>query len=172
LIRRPLGELGSNRTRQIRGAYATLESVDEIITRIETAFDDAPRPSNDALLHPECHDDMDLEGLRTVDHWRRLPDELVVSEYAALAFLSPAGFRHFIPAYMIWVLRHPMSNEAVVDSTVWAFHAELYNEGLRPFVRSKWSLLDSEQRDAVMAFLEVMVGYHADAERALAHWRG
>jgi hypothetical protein len=146
--------------------------VDDVITHIETAFDDVPRPSNDALLHPECHDDMDLEGLRTVDHWRRLPDDLAVSEYAALAFLSPAGFRHFIPAYMILVLRHPMSNEAVVDSTVWAFDAELYNQGLRQFVRSKWSLLDSEQRDAVAAFLEAMVDYHADAERALAHWSG
>jgi hypothetical protein len=145
--------------------------VDDVITRIETAFAAAPRPSNDALLHPDCHDDMDLEQLRTVDHWRRLPDMLVVSEYAALAFLSPAGFRHFIPAYMIWVLRHPTSHEAVVDSTVWAFHVELYRTELRPFVRSKWSLLDTEQRDAVSAFLEAMADYHQDAERALAHWR-
>jgi hypothetical protein len=59
----------------------------------------------------------------------------------------------------------------VVDSTVWAFHVELYREELRPFVRSKWSLLDTGQRDAVRAFLEAMVGYHQDAGRALAYWR-
>jgi hypothetical protein len=58
-----------------------------------------------------------------------------------------------------------------VDSTVWAFHVELYREELRPFVRSKWSLLDTEQRDAVSAFLEAMADYHQDAERALADWR-
>lgn len=145
--------------------------MDDVIRRIETAFAAAPRPTNEELLHPECRDDMDIERLYAVDHWRRLTDELVVSEYAALSFLSPAGFRHFIPAYMIWVLRHPKSAEAVVDSTLWAVHADLYSEDLRPFVRSKWTLLDGDQRPAVAAFLEAMADHHADARRALASWR-
>lgn len=48
----------------------------------------------------------DIVGLYPVEHWRELPDELVESEYAALSFLSPDGFRHFIPAYMGFALRH------------------------------------------------------------------
>ena len=36
----------------------------------------------------------------------------------ALAFLSPAGFRHFAAAYLSWVARNPDSGEAVVDSRV------------------------------------------------------
>jgi hypothetical protein len=45
-------------------------------------------------------DDNDIARLYPVAHWRELPDELVESEYAAPSFLSPEGFRHFIPAYM------------------------------------------------------------------------
>ena len=96
------------------------------LARIESAFRDAPRPSNDELLHERCMDDNDLVRLYDVAHWREMPDELVESEYAALSFLSPDGFRHFIPAYMLWVLRHPGAADAVVDSTIWALSPESY----------------------------------------------
>ena len=35
-----------------------------------------------------------------IGHWRELTDAQVEREYAALSFLSPAGYRHFIPAYL------------------------------------------------------------------------
>lgn len=142
-----------------------------MIAQVEAAFADVPRPPDDALLHPDCRDDMDLQRLYEIDHWRVMPDDVVVSEYAALAFLSPAGFRHFVPAYLVWVLRHPDAPDAVVDSTVWAFCPDLYGD-LAPFVRSKWSELDARQRDAVAAFLRAMSGHHEDASRALAGWIG
>ena len=51
--------------------------------QIEAAFEDSPRPSNDALLHERCSDDNDIAQLYPVTHWREIPDELVESEYAA-----------------------------------------------------------------------------------------
>jgi uncharacterized protein DUF6714 len=131
-----------------------------------------PRPDDEALLHPECYDMGDLREVAAVRHWRDLADADVVSAYAALAFLSPAGFRHYLPAFLRFVLRHPDSGEAVVDSTVWAFLPELYQEELRPFVRSKWTDLAGEERDVVAAFLDVMTAHHDDAAAALAAWRG
>jgi hypothetical protein len=145
--------------------------VEEVIAQVEQAFADVARPIDADLLHPDCHDDMDLVALYGVPHWRDLDGDHVIGGYSALAFLSPVGFRHFIPAYLIWVLRHPTSAEAVVDSTVWAFHAEMYDEGLRPFVRSKWSLLDASQRAAVGAFLTAMTEHQPDAGAASAAWR-
>lgn len=114
---------------------------------------------------------MDLQRLREFDRWWDIPDDVVVSDYAALAFLSPDGFRHFIPAYMSWVLRHPEASDAVVDSTIWALHGNMYGNALDSFTRSKWSTLDAAQREAVGAFLRAMVPYHADAAGALAEWR-
>ena len=42
------------------------------------------------------------------------------AENAALSFLSPDGFRHFIPAYMGFTLRHLESGAAAVDSPIWS----------------------------------------------------
>ena len=87
------------------------------LAQIEEAFADAPRPSNEDLLHERCMDDNDIVRLYPIAHWREMPDELVESEYAALSFLSPDGFRHFIPAYMGFALRHLGSGAAAVGSS-------------------------------------------------------
>lgn len=142
----------------------------EIIERIHLAFAADRRPSNAALLHPDYRDDMDLQRLSEIGHWSEVPEEVVVTEYAALAFLSAEGFRHFIPAYMTWVLRHRDAGEAVVDATIWAFLPELHPVALAPFVRSKWTALNGRQRAAVTAFLEAMTDHHPDADAALSAW--
>jgi hypothetical protein len=106
-----------------------------------------------------------------------MPDELVETEYAALSFLSPEGFRHFIPAYMGFALRRLGSGAAAVDSTIWSLAPVFYEDaGLQDFAVSKLSALTEEQRAAVIAFLEAVVelgdAYVAEqAERALAWWR-
>lgn len=145
--------------------------MDEVRELVERAFGDDVRPTDAALLHPACRDDMDLQVLYGFAHWHDVTDEAVVSEYAALAFLSAEGFRHFIPAYLDWVARHPDAPDAVVDATVWAFLPELHGAELAAFVRSKWQALDAEQRLAVTAFLQAMTDHHEDAAAALAAWR-
>ena len=90
-------------------------------------------------------DDNDIARLYPVAHWRELPDELVESEYAALSFLSPDGFRHFIPAYMGFTLRHLESGAAAVDSTIWSLAPVFYEDaGLQDFVVSKLALADRQ----------------------------
>jgi hypothetical protein len=136
--------------------------IDAIIAQIEAAFAFVLRPDNDALLWDQCFDDNDIAALYDVAHWRDVPDTMVENEYAALSFLSPAGFQHFIPAYMRWVLRHPDGGAAVVGSTLWALTPE-------------WSLVkfgdfDAAQRAAVIAFLEAMTAFDEDAWRGLEYW--
>ena len=147
------------------------------LAQIEDAFADAPRPSNDDLLHERCADDNDIERLYPVAHWRELPDELVESEYAALSFLSPDGFRHFIPAYMSFTLRHLGSGAAAVDSTIWSLAPVFYDDpGIQEFVASKLAALTESQRASVVGFLnavgELGDDYLAEqAEKALSYWR-
>jgi hypothetical protein len=122
-------------------------TADAVARHIEAAFADVPRPPNDLLLHPQSFDDSDIAALYEIDDWRSLPDDLVVSEYAALSFLSADGFRHFIPAYMLWVLRHPGAADAVVDSTIWALSPESYADpAIRDYARSKLTGFDDAQR--------------------------
>lgn len=142
----------------------------EVLATIAGAFAGVPRPPNEALLHPQCLDDNDIAALYDVADWRELTDEMVEREYAALSFLSPDGFRHFIPAYMGFTLRHLGSGAAAVDSTVWALSPEVNpTEELRAFARSKLAGFDEAQRAATIAFLEA--SGHDEAPRALAWWR-
>jgi hypothetical protein len=143
---------------------------EDAIAAIEAAFGNEKRPANDELLHPDCADDMDLEHIYPIPHWRDMADEDVIAGYASLSFFSAAGFRHFIPAYMLFVLRHPESPEAVVSSTIWAFDPTIYETNLRDFVASKFALLDGDQRTAIAAFLEAMSEHDPDAARARAYW--
>lgn len=135
---------------------------------VRAAFSDVPRPAE--LLHPDCRDDGDLAGLASKRHWAELDWEEVQSSYAALAFLSPEGFAHFLPAFLLGVLEHPDSSAAVVDSTVWAFLPSLHAPELRPFVRSHWEALDVAQREAVALFLDAMEPHQPDAARSGREW--
>ena len=147
------------------------------LAQIEEAFADAPRPPNEDLLHEQCMDDNDIVHLYPLEHWRDMRDDLVESEYAALAFLSPDGFRHFIPAYMSFTLRRLDSGAAAVDSTIWSLAPVFYeDEALKDFTASKVSTLTDEQRAAVIAFLEAVTELGDEyvaghAEKALGWWR-
>jgi hypothetical protein len=141
-----------------------------VLATIAAAFADVPRPGNDALLHEQCFDDNDIAALYEVPHWRALTDEMIEREYAALSFLSPDGFRHFIPAYMGFTLRHVGSGAAVVGSTIWSLDPGAYaEEHLRAFTRSKLVGFDAAQRAATIAFLEAVDD--EDSRHALAWWR-
>jgi hypothetical protein len=147
--------------------------VDALLARIDAAFADATRPPDDALLHPQCSDDNDIKSLYGVPHWRELTEAAIEYEYAALFFLSPAGFRHFLPAYMTYALRHPRSDQAVIGSTVFALRPA--DGDLRDFSLSKFTLFDAPQRAAVVAFLEVLATRDDPADttvaEAMAYWR-
>ena len=145
-----------------------MTSREEVVAAVRAAFADVPRP--EVLLHPSCHDDMDLEVLATKAHWRDLTWDEVQASYAALSFLSPQGFAHFLPASLVGVLEHPDSDAAVVDSTVWAFLTSMYSTDLQPFVRSHWEALDAVQRDVVGLFLAAMAPHQPDAGRAAEEW--
>ena len=147
------------------------------LAQIDAAFRAARRPPDDELLHEQCMDDNDIVRLYPVQHWRELPDELVESEYAALSFLSPDGFRHFIPAYMGFTLRRLDSGAAAVDSTIWSLAPVFYEDpAIQDFTVSKYASFTESQRAAVIAFLEAVIetgdDYVADqAAKALSWWR-
>jgi uncharacterized protein DUF6714 len=151
--------------------------VHSALAQIDAAFGDAPRPPDHELLHEQCMDDNDIVRLYPIPHWREMPDELVESEYAALSFLSPDGFRHFIPAYMGFTLRRLDSGAAAVDSTIWSLAPVFYEDAaIQDFAVSKFASFDEQQRAAVMAFLEAVIesgdDYVADqAAKALSWWR-
>jgi hypothetical protein len=145
----------------------------EAIEMVEEAFAAVPRPSNAQLLHPQCRDDGDIASLYAYEDWREVPDSVIEREYAALSFLSAAGYRCFIPAYLRFGLRHADSGAAAVDSMIWSLLPEMYEGDLVSFTRSKYELLTPTERHAIELTLEALAPLEGlDAARALASWRG
>jgi hypothetical protein len=149
-----------------------MTSFERAIDKIADAFRDTPRPPDEELLHEDCADDMDLVPLYGISHWEDMTDEDVIGTYAAPSFLSPAGFRHFLPAYMTFALRNPDSAEACVSSTIWHLDPSIYDGKLSRFARTKFALLNDSQKGAVREFLRAMrdSSYGDDAARALGEW--
>jgi hypothetical protein len=146
-----------------------MKTTSEAIIAVEAAFAEVPRPANVDLLHPECFDDMDIRGLYPMKRWQDVDDALVEYEYAALFFLSPAGFRFFLPAYLRWVLRHPYSEAAVVDSAIRALTPQPGD--LEAFSLSKFTELEATERAAILAFLEAMtINKELDMAPAWEYW--
>ena len=141
-------------------------SAEAALDAIEAAFGTLERPANDELLHEQCADDGDLFELYEIPTWRAMTDEQVIRNYAAPSFLSPLGFRYFLPAYMSFGLRNPETPEVVVESTI--FHLAPFGE-LDEFARSKFSLFTPEQRHATRRFLETLSEHH-DTAAALDFW--
>jgi hypothetical protein len=141
----------------------------DVIAMVETAFADVPRPADDELLHEDCGDGTDLESLYPIASWREMADDVAIGSYAAPSFLSPAGFRHFLPAYLCFALRHPNSGEACVSGIIWSLDPTLVGPEVRAFGRSKFTLLDDAQRATIASFLQAMTDsiYADDARRAL-----
>jgi hypothetical protein len=134
-----------------------------IAEQIEAAFTNVPRPPNRDLLDPSSYDDGDAQSLYTVEHWREAADADVQREWAALFFLSAAGFQHFLPAYMLWSLHHAESGAAVIETTVLS---------LTPaYSLKKFAAFDDAQRAAVVSFLEAMAPV-IEVEDALEYWYG
>jgi hypothetical protein len=142
-----------------------LATLEVLLAQIEAAFANVPRPGNDELLHSNCFDDNDIAELYSVAVWHDLTDAVVENEYAALFFLSPEGFRYFIPAYMSFTILHPESGAAAVESTIWS----LSPENDQHFTPSKFILFDANQSAAVVAFLEAMAA-HVEVDDALLFW--
>jgi hypothetical protein len=130
------------------------DAVDRAAAAIEAAFGGLTPPGDAALLHPLCRDDNDIAEFYGAPDWHALPGELLVRNYAAPAFFSAAGFRYYLPAFMVWALRNAASPEYLAEATLRAFDPGRESDPLYGFQVSKFALFDTAQRRAVVTFLE------------------
>jgi hypothetical protein len=84
--------------------------VAELCHEIDTAFADTPYPGDDQLAgirdDEAAENAMELRGLT----WQTVHPELLAQCYTALNFLSDAGFRYYLPAFLFADLHECESN--------------------------------------------------------------
>lgn len=119
-------------------------------------------------------DEATLQRLRTLDEredWHRIPPAKMTFAYGGLSFMDAKGMRFHLPAYLLAHLR----DEA--DDPI--FHLTgLYGRELSDFARAKFDLFTKAQREAVQAYLELVLASgeyeyeRVEIEQALAdYWR-
>jgi hypothetical protein len=124
---------------------------------IASAFREVAYPGDDHIaLHecPECCQIRDdLRGKSQV-----LQDGVLERRCDSLPLLSPAAFRYFVPAYMLYSLSHP-------DSEVAFFTCQgLGVAGFDAFYLERFRLFNLPQREAAIAFLEFFRSHEREDE--------
>tara|TARA_B100001939_G_scaffold283511_1_gene252842 strand:+ start:24265 stop:24759 length:495 start_codon:yes stop_codon:yes gene_type:complete len=133
---------------------------DEVIAKIELAFQGVPQPSEITLHVAEAHDNYDYgqdSEHRKKDFqgpWQEVPEEHIENCQCALTYLDPVGFRFYLPAFMVWYLRHyKNSNKVKLDNALYALETYSGEPRMEQYKQEKFSLFNSDQLAACAAFV-------------------
>lgn len=163
---------------------ADTSEAEAIIEAIRIAFFGVPRGGisiHEAEVIDSYGSAEEREEARRLDtetSWDRVPDLDIENCTTALCHLDPDGWRYYIPAYMIWSLRHFRVNDSnVSDFTIYTFDPSASDRGVREYNLARYRLLDDAQSRAVCRFLRYLAANddHADsrvANIALAEYWG
>lgn len=151
----------------------TSDPIENLTEDIRLAFDDRLPPTDEELLHPDCHDDVDILQFYGGVYWQDMDDAMIVYNYAAPTAFSPKAYRYYLPAYLNWMLQNPDSIEYVSEAFLISLDPGTSSEMLHQFRKSKFQLLTSEQKQMIKRFLNHFAA-HGDlaelAENALKNY--
>jgi uncharacterized protein DUF6714 len=84
-----------------------MPSCNEVILKVRTAFDSNEYPGDAYLVGSSegCEPEDEAGAFRGRRDWQSIRSEFLDQHYPALSFFSEAGFRFFLPAYLIADLR-------------------------------------------------------------------
>jgi hypothetical protein len=160
------------------------DSAAHLLDLMEAAFPLQPLP--EMSLHQAHLSDQSMTREITEDEWRRAgeldaartwkeySDHDLISCDAALAHLEESSFVYYLPAYLLFAVRHrlvewPHPAWALVGSVVFSVTRRT------PHTLGRFKRLTPEQRDAVIAFLRLIAECRADsvgsdAQKALTRY--
>ena len=148
------------------------EEADCVITAIRAAFRGVER--GEITLHEgQALDDYATEQERAharlkddEESWEFIPHSAIMDCPNALTYLDARSWRYYIPAHMIWAIRHCASDESMLrDFTIYSLLGDM---------DGRFALLTRRQSEAVFQFLHHMLTQDCDetaVRRALdSHW--
>lgn len=155
---------------------------------VESAFDGIPRPET-SLRQFVLTDEKGMSGIITDEEWRFASitrtdakwqdlSELEIEHCGCqLAHMPAQEFRYYLPAYMLYSLNH--AQDSIIDNMIpGSIVFSLTPSQSHPsYSASQYSLFDSSQRKAIVAFLRYMASHaeeysRREAKDALAFWEG
>ena len=145
--------------RDITAAFCDVRLGDGI-TLDEAALIEGGTDIEDILRNPR---NGDLHG------WQDVPEIDIEKHYDLLSCLDAAGYRFYLPAYMIWVLQHFDTSESqTIDWTVYSLTLHEKHD-LRAWQMRRFEQFTLAQAQAIHRFLSYMAKQddnHIDARAA------
>jgi hypothetical protein len=164
------------------------QKIEAVIAEITAAFDCVSRGDAVTLHEASEWDDnyahgrwIEIARAKDTDtKWQDVPDEWMAEMGlgdVALSYLDPEGFRYYLPAYMIWMLKS-WRDGGVENNTEDAiiYHLSVNNQPAR------FSILNISQSKAVARFMEFLAEQPedeyglllqaSDAQKALKYYWG
>lgn len=147
------------------------ETTEDLLKKITTAFKDAPFPSDGYDIYAAQTDDDFGTPHFTTEHlpgrrWCEVNDAQLDDCYAALTYLRPEGWRHYLPAWMIREVRTPYSG---LDNLLWTLHEPAGEYG--PLLMAKHKVLTPAQVGTIISYLEYYQLRERNIHAAHAHHR-
>lgn len=153
-----------------------------VLRAIEDAFAGVP-PGRITIHEAEAIDRWAPDDERAAERrrdperdWREVSDAAIGECQDALAFLDPAGWRFYIPAYMRWAIRHlgDGGGSMVPDHTIYSLALSPAAD-LRAHQLARFRTLDAHQARAVCRFLRLMAATEevdclVAGEALASHW--
>lgn len=138
---------------------------DEIIQQITAAFADVTYPGPEALFNRHCCECAEVSASYVNKPWTEITLEDVLAGRET-ALLSPAAWRYYLPAVMIWCVRAPDAVDVIEDNLVYQLEPPDEHRGVPDWFTERATGFSPEQRAAIVAYL------HWYRERDEARWVG
>ncbi|MCC6806719.1 MAG: hypothetical protein IT381_04800 [Deltaproteobacteria bacterium] len=133
-------------------------NIEPLRKQLLSAFAAVPRPSNDRIALHDCTECAQVRRDYASQAPASFDREIVKVHFDSLPLLSPEAFRYFVVAHMTYALEWPDST--VAEFVLYALAPKEFDD----FYRERFALFSSEQRHAVIAFLEFMRSQQIDPE--------
>jgi hypothetical protein len=126
---------------------------EEAIRQIEAAFADVPYPGREALFNNHCCECAEVSACYAGKRWTEiaLTDVLAGRE---TSLLSPAAWRYYLPAVMIWCIRAPDTVDVIQDNLVYQLEPPDDQRGVPEWFNERARGFSREQRSAIVAYLD------------------
>ena len=88
------------------------------------------------------------------DDWQKIDDQTLEQFTVTFCFTDWKGFRFYLPAYMIWAIKHPHSDSIIGESVIYAIDPD---SKVWLYGRTVDKILNRAQLEAVIQFLQYCV---------------
>jgi hypothetical protein len=129
-----------------------MRAIEEIIRQITAAFADVAYPGPEALFNHHCCECAEVSSRYVYKRWTDIALEDILAGRET-ALLSPAAWRYYLPAVMVWCVRAPDAVDVIQDNLVFQLEPPDEQRGVPEWFSQRATGFTGEQRSAIAAYL-------------------